>query len=598
MTAVEILTSHSVGSVDAPKTSRQDYLDSLVPPTPAERARINAIQLRKEDQIDRKYRQHTAEERDAARRIQRAYRGHRERRALQGLTLDPSSRWVELIKEWRFRSATAPHHRSPETPDSPCSLGRSPSERAMVNWRRVGTIADHAGAGEVSSSPSPDSHTRTTSSRHSFRRHRSGLEPLEPSSMLLDLRYFLEMVDQKHRYGANLQVYHGEWQRSDTNENFFYWLDHGEGRLLDLRMCSREKLEKERIRYLSKEERKQYLVRVDDEGRLRWHKNDELITTSSDHYQDSMIGIVPKGTDAPTFDDEEVKRQLSMDASLSSKLAAVSGVFRDAITAGSEAKYEDDTSSSASSSSSETSEVGDATLHAHSAEICDQTCKERRQKKGKFRVSPAAVLNHLLRASVRPGTWIYVADTVGRLYVSIKSSGAFQHASFLSGARISSAGTIGIENGKLTFLSPLSGHYRPTTQSFRRFIANLKDQGADTGSLKVSRAYSVLLGMELYGTSKKVTKHLLHPDRAARKSAFNIAVTRRNEPSHPLTPLPSSSPIGTTGAMEDEWRRHALSHDKRGLAKLIDDLNITRERRRGEARSKSEAFRIEEVKER
>lgn len=326
--------------------------------------------------------------------------------------------------------------------------------------------------------------------------------------MLLDLRYFLEMVDQKHRYGANLQVYHEEWQRRETNENFFYWLDHGQGRLLDLKMCPREKLEKEKIRYLSKEERKQYLVRVDDRGLLRWHKNDELITTSSDQYQDSMLGIVLKGTDAPAFDDEEVKRQLSADASLSSKLAAVGGVFKDAIKAGSESKYEDDTSSSASSSASETSEVVEI-RNAHPEALTDQTRKERRQQKGKFRVSPAAVLNHLLRASVRPGTWIYVADTVGRLYVGIKSSGAFQHASFLSGARISSAGTIGIENGKLTFLSPLSGHYRPTTQSFRRFIANLKDQGTDTSDLKVSKAYSVLLGSKSEPKSATCTHTML-----------------------------------------------------------------------------------------
>ncbi|PPJ56142.1 hypothetical protein CBER1_02068 [Cercospora berteroae] len=599
MTAVEVLPLHPVGSImepsdHVPKTSRQGYLNSLVPPTSAERARINAIQLRKEDLIDRKYRQHTAEERDAARLIQRAYRGHRDRRSLQGLTLDPSSRWVELIKEWRYRSATAPHHRSPETSDSPCSLSRNPSERAMVNWRRVGTIADHAGAGEVASPEHVTSHARTFSSRRSLRRKHSRSESQEPSSMLLDLRYFLEMVDQKHRYGANLQVYHEEWQRRTTNENFFYWLDHGEGKVLDLKMCSREKLEKEKIRYLSKEERKQYLVRVDDCGLLRWHKNDELITTSCDQYQDSMLGIVLKGTDVPAFDDEEVKRQLSADASLSGKLAAVSGVFRDAIKAGSESKHEDDTSSSASSSASETSEVVE-NPHAHLETPCDQTRKERRQKKGKFRVSPAAVLNHLLRASVRPGTWIYVADTVGRLYVGIKSSGAFQHASFLSGARISSAGTIGIENGKLTFLSPLSGHYRPTTQSFRRFIANLKDQGTDTSDLKVSKAYSVLLGMELYGTSKKVTKHILHPDRAAKKSPSNDA--RRNELLHPLT-LPNPSNTVATVAAEEAWRRHALSNDKRGLAKLMDDLNIHRGRRRSEARRKSEASRLDAARER
>ncbi|KAF2210919.1 hypothetical protein CERZMDRAFT_60382 [Cercospora zeae-maydis SCOH1-5] len=104
--------------------------------------------------------------------------------------------------------------------------------------------------------------------------------------------------------------------------------------------------------------------------------------------------------------------------------------------------------------------------------------------------------------------------------------------------------------------------------------------------------------MELYGTSKKVTKHLLHPDRAARKLSFNMAATRRNELPHPSTQLPSSTQYGTTEAMEDEWSRRALSRDKHGLAKLMDDLNITRERKRSEARRKSEAYAREEGRER
>lgn len=32
----------------------------------------------------------------AARTVQRTYRGHRDRRQLGGLTLDPSTRWIEV----------------------------------------------------------------------------------------------------------------------------------------------------------------------------------------------------------------------------------------------------------------------------------------------------------------------------------------------------------------------------------------------------------------------------------------------------------------------------------------------------------------------
>ncbi|USW48241.1 Putative IQ domain-containing protein IQM [Septoria linicola] len=587
-----IPTKHE--SHESDKLSHQDYLNTLKVPTAAEIARISEIQVAKEEQISRKYCQHSAEEKDAVRLIQRAYRGHRDRRSLYGLTLDPSSRWSELMKEWRYRSATAPHHSGSCTPRTPHGLSRNPSDRAMVNWRRVTEIAERAGEG--TSSCGSTSPAVSLSSRRSLGRRKSTQDAQELDSMLLDLRYFLEMVDHKHRYGANLQTYHEEWQRSKTNENFFYWLDHGEGRDADLiPLCSRDKLEREKTRYLSRDERHFYLARVDTEGLLRWDKSDELITTSSDQFQDSMHGIVPLGTDVPTFSDEDVKRQISADASFTSRLAAAGGVFKDALKAEPEPVYEKDTSSSSSSTctTSPDAMLDDA---SHQLTTPSQKTKQKKQGKRAFRVSPATILNHLLRASVRPGTWIYVADTTGRLYVGIKSSGAFQHSSFLSGARISSAGTIRIEEGKLKYLSPLSGHYRPTTRSFRRFISNLKSQGVDTSSLKVSKAYSILLGMELYGTSKKATRHLLHPEREAKRGQARKDAARKNDLLHPLT-LPASGDMSVTDTIEENWyRRATLENDKRGLAKLMEDLNIRRERRGSDLRRTSDNSRMMEVK--
>lgn len=96
----------------------------------------------------------------------------------------------------------------------------------------------------------------------------------------MDMQYFLELVDLKHRYGANLKVYHDYWQTQPTHENFFYWLDHGAGAGVELAACPREQLDKERVRYLSREERQAYLVRIDEEGRLCWARNGERIDTS------------------------------------------------------------------------------------------------------------------------------------------------------------------------------------------------------------------------------------------------------------------------------------------------------------------------------
>ena len=86
--------------------SHADYLATLHRPSTSEWRRISEIQARKEGEIDGKY--HSTEEHEAATKIQKAYRGHRVRRQLEGLTLDPSSRWVEVIKEWKYRSATVP----------------------------------------------------------------------------------------------------------------------------------------------------------------------------------------------------------------------------------------------------------------------------------------------------------------------------------------------------------------------------------------------------------------------------------------------------------------------------------------------------------
>ena len=76
-------------------------------------------------------------------------------------------------------------------------------------------------------------------------------------------------------------------------------------------------------------------------------------------------------------------------------------------------------------------------------------------------VSASTIFNKLLRGSIKKNTWIFVADTSFRLYVGIKQSGVFQHSSFLHGSRISAAGLITIKDGRLSKLSPLSGHYRP-----------------------------------------------------------------------------------------------------------------------------------------
>ena len=54
-----------------------------------------------------------------------------------------------------------------------------------------------------------------------------------------------------------------------------------------------------------------------------------------------------------------------------------------------------------------------------------------------------------------------VADTSFRIYVGIKSPGAFQHSSFLRGGRIAAAGMLKIREGQLRSLAPLRYDHSP-----------------------------------------------------------------------------------------------------------------------------------------
>lgn len=132
----------------------------------------------------------------------------------------------------------------------------------------------------------------------------------------MGLEYWLELVDQKHRHGSNLRKYHACWKKTVTIENFFYWLDEGEGRDVEAEECSREKLERQQVRYLSREERMQYLVTVDGQGRLCWAKDGERVTTSQD-WKDSAKGIVPIGDRTLAFESGEAASHMTKEASTS-----------------------------------------------------------------------------------------------------------------------------------------------------------------------------------------------------------------------------------------------------------------------------------------
>lgn len=388
------------------------------------------------------------------------------------------------MRDTKYKKAT--------TPRGPGDVGDGHLSPGKERWQRVTEIARHAGADDSSPSTSDVSLSEASSSDFEEKKSRTKAEQDERrkrkaiakdkrkrTAKMMDLQYFLEMVDQKHRYGSNLRKYHAYWKTQDTNQNFFYWLDHGEGVNIELDECSRDRLDREQVRYLSREERLNYLVKIDPQGKFVWAKNGEYVWTKDELFRDSVNGIVPTTDSTPTW-----KRNVKTE-------------------------YHDDTSSDSDSSDDELDEMDERKKGGLEGERYVNEDFHRAKGPAKLKhVSAGVLFNHMIRQSLKKGhKWIFVADVSFRMYIGYKQSGAFQHSSFLHGSRILAAGLIKVKEGQLRRLSPLSGHYRPPAANFRAFVHSLKEEGADMSHVSISRSYAVLVGLEGYvKTRRKVKK--------------------------------------------------------------------------------------------
>uniref|UniRef100_A0A8I7B4N7 Uncharacterized protein n=1 Tax=Hordeum vulgare subsp. vulgare TaxID=112509 RepID=A0A8I7B4N7_HORVV len=95
----------------------------------------------------------------------------------------------------------------------------------------------------------------------------------------LALQHWLEAIDPRHRYGHNLHYYYDCWLHSESKQPFFYWLDVGEGKEINLEgKCSRSKLLSQCIKYLGPE-REDYEVVIED-SKFMYRKSRQIIDTS------------------------------------------------------------------------------------------------------------------------------------------------------------------------------------------------------------------------------------------------------------------------------------------------------------------------------
>ncbi|KAK9149072.1 hypothetical protein Scep_007829 [Stephania cephalantha] len=94
----------------------------------------------------------------------------------------------------------------------------------------------------------------------------------------LALQHWLEAIDPRHRYGHNLHIYYDVWFDSESAQPFFYWLDVGDGKELNLEKCPRSVLQRQCIKYLGPNEREAYEVTVES-GKLVYKQSREFVNT-------------------------------------------------------------------------------------------------------------------------------------------------------------------------------------------------------------------------------------------------------------------------------------------------------------------------------
>ncbi|KAL0741058.1 hypothetical protein Bca4012_082571 [Brassica carinata] len=97
----------------------------------------------------------------------------------------------------------------------------------------------------------------------------------------LALQHWLEAIDPRHRYGHNLHFYYDVWTASMSAQPFFYWLDVGDGKDINLEHHPRSVLTKQCIKYLGPMEREAYEVIVED-GRLMYKQNMTLVSSTEE----------------------------------------------------------------------------------------------------------------------------------------------------------------------------------------------------------------------------------------------------------------------------------------------------------------------------